>query len=182
MHVHDGPGMNSDQVNHNSSVIQLSSFQAFIVLFTKKPWNYEQDVPNTEFGLSYFGRKVKAIEIHVPKSQIVRLPPCTTNAEIYQKPSSSNKLCNKMGHSGNQYCVYNITSGRRYVNLTITKLTYVGYNFDDLLPKSKSSDHCHQGGVALITAPKMHNLCNNYASNPAMEEKSLMGIVTQLMA
>ena len=34
IHVHDGPGIDSDQVNHNRSVIHLSSFQAFVVVFT----------------------------------------------------------------------------------------------------------------------------------------------------
>ena len=35
IHVYDGPGMLSVQVNHNSSIIYFSSFQAFIVVYTK---------------------------------------------------------------------------------------------------------------------------------------------------
>ena len=184
IHVHDGPGMLSDQVNHNNSVIHLSSFQAFVVLFIQNPWNYDQDTHLTEFDVTYFGRKVKALEIHVPMPQILNLPPCTieklTTADIFWKFYKQNKLLVKKEenwHHRNLHCVYIITSERGYVNLSITKLTYIGYNSDDIL--SKTSGHqCYQGGVTLITSPRNQNFCNNYTSNPATEEKYLMNIVS----
>ena len=173
LHVYDGPGMFSDQVNHNNSVIQLSSFQAFVVLFIQKPWHYNLDT-HTEFGVRYFGRKVKALEIHIPVSQILSLPPCTieklTAADVLQKSYKQNKLLNEKEenwHDGNLHYVYNIISERGYVNVSITKLTYTGYNFDDLLPNSGFHTQCYQRGVTLITYPKNPYFCNKYTSNPA---------------
>ena len=185
IHVYDGPGMLSDKVNHDNSVMHLSSFQAFIVLFIQKPWNYVQGTHHTEFGVTYFGRKAKALEIYIPKFQILSLPPCTieklTTAVILQKSYKQNKLLNKKEENllhGNLHCVYNIISERGYVNLSITKLTYIGYNFDDLLPRSTFLVQCYQGGVALITSPKSPHFCNNYTSSPTTEGKYLMNIVS----
>ena len=85
---------------------------------------------HTEFGVRYFGREVKALEIHIPVSQILSLPPCTieklTAADILQKSYEQNTLLNEKEerwHYGNLHCVYNITSERGYMNVSITKPT-----------------------------------------------------------
>ena len=185
IHIHYRPGMLSDQVNHNNSGIHLSSFQAFVVLFIQKLWNYYHDTHYAEFGLTYFAGKVKALEIYIPMPQILSLPPCTTEklttADTLQKSQKQNKLLDKSEENwdhGNLHCVYNITSERGYVNLSITKLTYIGYNFDDLLPKTRFHGQCYQGGVTLTASPRNQNFCNNCTSNPATEEKYLMNIVS----
>ena len=76
IHVHDGPGMDSDQVNHNRSVIHLSSFQAFVVVFTCT-WTTKYHMHLQEFGLSYKGRDIKATKVNINNSETLELPPCT---------------------------------------------------------------------------------------------------------
>ena len=154
-------------------------------MFTEKPWNHNQDTHLAEFDITYIGRKVKALEIYIPKHQILSLLPCTieklTSADILQKSYNKNKLLNRIEenrHHRNLHCVYNITSERGYVNLSITKLTCVGYNFNDLLPRSKFHSQCYQGGVTLITSHKNKHFCNNYTPNPATDETYLMNIVS----
>ena len=111
IYVHDGPGMNSDQVNPNSSVIHLSSFQAFVVVFTDT-WMTKYDMYLLEFGLTYKGRDIKVSKIHVYNAQILKLPPCTiikhTNTELSKRSNIGVKHLNQR----NLHCVYNITSSR----------------------------------------------------------------------
>ena len=49
--AHDRPEMDCQQVNHNSSVIHLSSFQAFVVIFTTV-WNSKYEIYPQEFDKS----------------------------------------------------------------------------------------------------------------------------------
>ena len=106
IHVHDGPGMDSDQVNPNSSVIHLSSFQGFIVVFTNT-WNTKYEMYLPEFGLSYKGRDIKASKVHIYNSQTLELPPCTVlrhnNTELHKMSNTAEGHL----HQGNLHCVYN---------------------------------------------------------------------------
>ena len=60
IHVHDGPGIDSGQVNYNRSVIHLSSFQAFVVIFTDISWCNKYEMYQSAFGLVYTGRHMEA--------------------------------------------------------------------------------------------------------------------------
>ena len=100
-----------------------------------------------------------------------------TTGGILQKSYEQNKTEEKW-HHGNLQCVYNITSERGYVNVSIIKLKYIGRNFVDLLPKSRFHGQCYQGGVTLVRSPKNQHFCNNYTSNPVTEDKYLMNIVS----
>ena len=193
IHVHDGPGMDSDQVNHNSSVIHLSSFQAFVVIFTNTWPN--QDDHLSEFGLGYLGRMVKATEIYIHNSVFLSLPPCEDLRQtVKMMPKEMKMMGNeeegkeKINH-GNFHCVYKITSEVGYVNLSITSLTYIGVDFENINALSQlHATFCYQGGVGISieTAQKnpsmfqMKHFCNNYTSDPDTEKmyvKSLMSIV-----
>ena len=194
IHVHNGPRIDSDQVNHNSSVIHLSSFQAFVVIFIDAWPN--QDDHLSEFGLSYLSRIVKATEIHIHNSVFLSLPPCEDLKQTVKMTPKEMKMTEneeegkeKMNHE-NCHCVYKITSEMGYVNLSITSLTYIGVDFEDLNALSQShATFCYHGGVgvSIEIAQKdpsmfqMKHFCNNYTSNPDTEKKydnSLMSIVS----
>ena len=57
IHIHDGPGMESDQVNCNRNVIHFSSFQAFVVAFTNT-WTAKYQMYPADFGLNHKGREI----------------------------------------------------------------------------------------------------------------------------
>ena len=83
IHVHNGPGMDSDQVNHNCSVCHFSSFHTFIVVFTTT-WSNKYEMYPSEFGLNYTGRYVRATKATY-NSQTLKLPTCTVLREINTK-------------------------------------------------------------------------------------------------
>ena len=70
IHVYDGPGMDSDQIN-NSSVMYLSSFQAFVVVFTNI-MSDKYEMYQFEFGLIYAGRYIGATEVHIDNSETLK--------------------------------------------------------------------------------------------------------------
>ena len=173
IHVHDGPGMNSEQVYHKRSVIHLSSFQAFVVVFTDT-WNSRYDIYSWELELSYKSREIKAIKVHINNSQTLDLPPCTNFRHNYME---LHKMSNTGGHlfKGNLHCIYNITSNIGYVNMSISQLTYIGIYYDYLHFADEFIANCYHGGVAF----KLQQLCNNYTSEPRRyTDKLLMGIVS----
>ena len=76
---------------------------------------------------------------------------------------------------GNFHCVYNITSDKGCVNLSIIQFTYIGINFKSFLKHMMTNEHCLQGGVAF----GMQQLCNNYTSKLKINnDKYIMGIVS----
>ena len=76
-------------------------------------------------------------------------------------------------HRENLHRVYNITSKRGYVNLSITQLNYIGFFYDDTTKALHLK--CSQGGMAI----GMLELCNNYTSNPSIyNDKYITGIVS----
>ena len=172
IHVHDGPGMNSEQVNHKSFVIHLSSFQAFVVVFTDT-WNSRYEMYPWELGLNYKSRKIQAIKVHINNSKSLDLPPCTDFRHNYMELHRMSNTEEGHLHNGNLHCIYNITSNIGYVNMSISQLTYVGIYYEDYQYDYRMN--CFYGGVAF----KVQWLCNNYTSKPRRyTDKPLMGIVS----
>ena len=64
LHVHDGPRMESDQVNCNRNVIHLSLHQAFVVAFANT-WTTRYRMYPLDLVLSYKGRDIKAIKLYI---------------------------------------------------------------------------------------------------------------------
>ena len=177
IHVHDGPGMNSDQINNNKSVIHLSSFQAFVVVFTNIMSN-KYEMNQSEFGLTYIGRYTAATKVHIDNSQTLNLPPCTVLRSINTELHKMSDMREGNLHHVNLHCVYNITSDSGYVNLSIAQLTYIGVHYEHLIFSRswiRKYMHCLQGGVAF----EKQKLCNNYTSKPGKyNDKYIMDIVS----
>ncbi len=142
--VFDGPGMLSDQLNHNSSVISLSSFQSFIVLY-KSPRHGRYTTENIKNqGLSYYGSNTSVTRIYVTSLNTVEVPQCTSYLS-HQDPN----------YDRNCHTVCSFTSETGFVNLSITKLFYIGYD-----------QGCVEGGIAYTSSSGYFDkLCQNYTMN-----------------
>ena len=178
MHIYDGPGMHSDQINHNSSVIHLSSFQAFIVIYSSvcSLTSYEnryvcsERAALIEYGIVYSGKYIDPIRVHIIHSNILDLPKCNKTSNVWRIENKLRKEVTKGMH-----CVYKITAETEYVNLSITKMSYTGndyYNEGFFTPLS-----CNEGSVAyeIKDESNMHtqwkHLCDNYTSNFTMQHE-----------
>ena len=192
-HVHDGPGIHSDQINHQSRLfkyrsdvvqkwldLHLSSFHAYIVFYTK---NYPDTLLdylnhlNYQCHLLYHARHVNQIQLVVSNSTIFPLPPCTNTLMLDKKLWDERR---RYLQNTNLHCVYHVTSETGYVNLSITKLTYSGY---DLSGPLWVSGLCYEGGVAInrVLEDRMMNLCNNYTFTFKMDNRSeafMMSIIS----
>lgn len=167
VHIHDGPGIFSDQIKQNHSLVHLSTFQAFVVIYALT-W---PENPNTSFGISFVGKKSELIELVVSHAQTVVLPPCPTPKA--QKHSESKQW--RRATDRNIHCVYNITPEAGYLNVSISTLTYSGYNFNHNTDR-KSMEDCSMGGVAFYITdeftnqPRAQYLCKNLSSSFATSE------------
>ena len=69
-----------------------------------------------------------------------------------------------------------------YVNLSITKLTFTGYDSLDIKTTSDSFIDCVQGGIIFASGiTGMANLCKNYTSKENMansQDKVMMNIIS----
>ncbi len=195
--VHDGPGLESDQVNHNSSVIHLSSFLAFVLLLTRT-W---PDQSNTSlylhiFGLKYFGRQVSD-NYHLSGSNVVELPSCG-NSE-YQISTVKSQLKNQkkrhLQNKNNVHCVYNITTHIGSINLSIKSFTLLGLPFK-LTGANYFRTECLSGGLAFNIAQgrrektvytryvrlrflRMSHVCTNISSAAGVRSGKSMDIFSE---
>ncbi len=167
IHVHDGPGFHSEQVKQSSSFVNLTSFFAFIVIYSKseKVTNLnsykEKRIHHRSFDFT-----IKFIQ----KSKTMVLPPCFTFAP-HQKQrmmrSDSHAVTNEstignMVDQGNKHCVYKIISETGFVNLSVTQLLYSGNAW--YFPDPTKDDICFEGGVAVIDKHE-RRLCNNFSTS-----------------
>ena len=155
--VHDGPGILSKNMNRGNSLIYLSTFQTFILIYRIK-WESKEKL--VDFGIKYYARKVKHHNISVSTSNISILPPCTS--KMYS----------------NKHCVYNLTANSGYLNLSVTNLRYTGPNFhrSGFRTENKFVLHCLQGGLAFEiendrkkNSRTMYQICSNYTSEETFD-------------
>ena len=133
--VYDGPGILSEQISIDHSNIELSSFQAYILLFTTK-WPAEKNTIK-DYGVKYSSERLKGMEVNVPETGVIPIPDCIcTNSSVY-----TNLLDMK-----NCHCLYYLKAESGYVNITVSKLTYSGFNYEveNLLTDRVK---CMQGGI-----------------------------------
>ena len=171
IHVHDGPGLLSKNMNRGNSFIHLSSFQAFIIIY-KIRWESTEKL--IDYGIKYYTRKVQHHNISVSTSQVSILPPCTSQMHSNMEPLSVYVA----RHHGNKHCVYNLTSNSGYLNLSVTNLRYIGPNFyrSGFRATNKFILHCLQGGLAYEiendkkkNSKTMYQICSNYTSEPTVD-------------
>ena len=143
MHVYNGPGVHSDLINlYNKPIIHLSSFQAYVVLYANSLPNNLFHVELSKYSVFYASNKMNQIKIHISNSTFLQLPPCTNTVMSNKKLWTVRNLL-----KNNQHCVYHLTSETGYVNLSITKLEYIGY---DLIGYKRAQMYqCAEGGVAI---------------------------------
>ena len=118
IHIHDGPGSLSRNLNQGSSMILLSTFQTFIAIYTLI-------VRNKTYGINYGSVAVRGIDILVNSHQVKTVPPC--NPQLISGR-------NRIKPAGNKYCVYILRANAGYVNLSITKMSYNGPKFNKNFP------------------------------------------------
>ncbi len=164
--VFDGPGLQSDQVNHNSSVIHLSSFLALVILYSRN-WPDNHPVLSVrkifwhKFGLTYVGREV-SVKLHVPQSSSIELPSCAnTGEQVSQKRPL--KQIKKSFVNRNIHCAFTLTSETGYINLSMSSLT-LSLSLELVASDCLSTD-CITGGVAFKDKYAMPFLCANYSSH-----------------
>ena len=171
IHVHDGPGLLSKNMNRGNSFIYLSSFQAFVIIYKIK---WESTEILSDYGIKYYARKVQHHNISLATSQVSILPQCTSQMHSNMEPLSA--YVNR--HHGNKHCVYNLTTNSGYLNLSVTNLRYTGPNFyrSGFSPTNKFILHCLQGGLAYEiendkkkNSKTMYQICSNYTSEPAVD-------------
>ena len=165
IHIHDGPGFLSRNLNQGSSMILLSTFQTFIVIYTLI-------VRNKTYGINYGSVVVRGIDILVYSHQMKTVPPC--NPQLIS-------MRNMIKPAGNKHCVYILRANAGYVNLSITKMSYNGPNFNKTSPMHEGhnvpEDQCLQGGLAYekyrtSSQLELHYICNNYTDKYSNAEKS----------
>ena len=66
IHVHDGPGRLSDQVNQGFSYIYLSSFQAYILVYTNFMLKLNRRLDSS--GIYWYSRNVKGLKLYANKN------------------------------------------------------------------------------------------------------------------
>ncbi len=179
----------------------MSTFQAFAAIYIEnrkgnyklfKYYQYEQ------YELRYYAISVDVKNIPIPGKGSIVLPPCTTESPKVFHVLDDTKNRFLQPKSNNFHCVYNLTSKSGFVNLSITKMKYIGPDFTE--PEFQG---CLYGGVAYDTGKRehannpprdysfwvqggphvtdIHYLCDNYSSvmneNDTLQ-KVLMNIVS----
>ena len=166
-YVYAGPGIRSSIYLWRDPQLHLPTFQALLILIEKNYPSVSSKIPH----LKYRAQNVSHYDIHVSNFENITLPQCTHEVHKYK------------------HCVFNITTEHGYVNVSVTRLTYIGVDFK--YPRSiRSSDfrECLQGGVAFSLEMRkkffsMKHLCHNYSSNPNNKEtdnhdKPMMNIIS----
>ena len=154
-YLYIGPGILSPRILWESNWFHAPTFQLFLILVT--PIDNTKNEPRLDFG----ARHVTLNKIHITNYSSITLPPC------------SNHLVSNLKH-----CIFNITSDQGYVNLSISKLSYMGSDFSYTVPvRDPDLRACVQGGVAFSLESttedfRMKHLCNNYSSNPSDTERN----------
>ncbi len=157
-YVHDGPGMMSDQLNHNSPVIHLTSFRAFVVFF--------KHVDKKSHNLTFHGKSITHTRIHVTSSDIVPVPQCRSDTSDQERENRSEAENNR-----NHHCVYSFTSETGFVNLSITRFDYIGY--DSAFEQNK----CVEGGIAYTHhSGHLTELCNKHTMNTNVPNAKLTSL------
>ena len=178
IHIHDGPGFLSYNVNFGTSLIVLSTFQTFIAIYA----TYLGTRLRT-FGINYVSYPIKKTEILVSANHSRNIPPCK---QVYV---SDEQVINK---AGNKHCVYILRADTGYVNLSITTMTYNGPNYNKTTSifdqGQPSNDKCLQGGFAYEKYRtdsddlQLQYLCNNYTDKYSIgnknDHKSFMDIIS----
>ena len=100
IHVHDGPGKLSEQLNHNNLVIHFSLFQAYILMYTQG-WLFNFGIDRIDWST----KNIKPIQLYVNHSKQIELSSCLLTLNYRLRKRKLNSVYN-----GNQHCVYNITS------------------------------------------------------------------------
>ena len=171
IHVHDGPGILSKNMNRGNSFIYLSTFQAFVMIYRIKGESTEKHV---DAGVKYYARKVQHFNISVSTSQVSILSPCTSQMHGNMEPLSAYVT----RHQSNKHCVYNLAANSGYLNLSVKNLRYTGPNFyrSGFGTTNKFVLYCLQGGLAYeIEYDKkkdtktMYQICSNYTSEPNVD-------------
>ena len=156
IHIYDGPGFLSRQLKQETSLILLSTFQTFIAIYTLS-------LRHISYEISYGSIMARETDVLVMSNQFVAIPPCKTHF------GSRRNITKK---SQNKYCVYILRADTGYVNLSITKMTYNGPNYNKTTPVPEhgtNHEECLQGGLSYEifrtdSHPKLQYLCNNYGS------------------
>lgn len=162
IHVHDGPGIHSDQVNNGSTAIDLTSFLAYILYYyTDKSYKWCQ------FYVQYESCNSTNDHIHLSQRQISEHKSfhCSTLATEQNQRSYPAHSIRRTLHHPNKHCVYYITSETGYVNVSVTQLFYNGYNSWD--PEFYDNENpCVEGGVTFeYNDESFQHFCNNYTAN-----------------
>ena len=184
IHVHDGPGFKSQNINKEKRLIFPSTFQVFIILYSEA-FHYDNNI------IRYYPRPIEIISISISSSEILDIPPC--KPQLNFKTRYAQVYDDIITHTGNKHCVYNITADAGYVNLSVKSMSYRGPQFSGNL-RYLPVVHCLQGGLAYETAgdrwnlkeKQFHHLCNTYTSkdprnntfNSTSYHKSVMDIIS----
>ncbi len=185
IHVHDGPGIHSDQMNNNTSVLYLSSWAAFIVVYTEG--QSQHDIQIQHCGINYQAIDVDMINVHVNNDKALALPSCSAQTgkgqgERLKKSKESQSHYKGTEEQENLHCVYNITSEKGYTDFAIKRLTF-------LLHKSAEDvGNCPEGGVGFTRAyynylknPRKF-YCSNYTADikvKSIYDKWILNIVSE---
>ncbi len=188
----DGPGKRSDKITRILPEMQLSSYQAFVVVFSNNLMSKGALNSWEKYRLDYKPYPIKPRKVVVPVGRSMSLPQCT--------PRFHENVPQEQGHcvNTNCHCVYNIFSWSGFVNVSFKHITFRGPDIPDTYRLELHERwrfyrrDCIYGGVGYEARKPlpieklfrlethMQLLCENYTSHLRRRgfDNSLMSIVS----
>ena len=87
IHVHDGPGKLSEQLNHNNLVIDFSSFLAYILMYTQG-WLSNFGIDSIDWST----KNIKPIQLYVNHSRQIELSSCFSTLNYRLRKTKMNTV------------------------------------------------------------------------------------------